>query len=375
MKVLHLAQIQWYNAEVQYGLDLAVEMRRLGHEVAFFTRTGSLGAERARALGVPVVEEEGFNAKRLGAWRALPAAWRLGRWLRREGFGAALSHRSEGLPLVALACRAAGVPLVRVRGDMRPVRRDPLNRLLYTRGLAGVVTSNTAVEAGLRGRLGPRVRVRTIHGGVDPELFTPDGPRADLRADLGFEPGAVLVGLLGRIGAVKGLDVFLEAARLALASRPELAFVLLVKGSKELPPELCSQLEADPGLRARVRVVGHQPDLPAVLRAFDLGVIASVGSEANCRVGLEWMASGVPLVATRIGVLPDIVVSAETGLLVPAGDAPAMAAAFLALTGDRGRLRDQGAAARARVLDRFTLEQCARRHLAWLADLGAAGEP
>lgn len=366
LKILHLAHIQWFNAEVQYALDLALEMEKLGHTACFFSKRASLGVERARAVGLPVVEEEGFNAKRLGSWRALPAAWTLHRLLRAERFDIVEAHRSEGLPLIALACRAAGVPVVRVRGDMRPVRRDPLNRLVYTRGLAGIVAANRSVERDLRRRLGPRVRVTTIFGGVDPERFTPAGPRADLRAELGLEPDAFLVGLLGRIGAVKGHADFLAAARTAARAQPRMAFVLLVKGSRDLPPDIAAFIEGDEALRRRVRVLGHREDLPGVLRSFDLGVIASVGSEANCRVGLEWMASGVPLVATRVGVLPDIVVEGRTGLLVPPGAPQSLSEALAALGANRTLTASLGDVARLRVLERFTLARCGAEHVAFL---------
>lgn len=371
MKLLHVAQIHWYNAEVQYAWDLADRLARRGHGTHVLTRVAALSARRACERGLTVFEEDGFNRKGLRLWESLPAARRCGRLLDRERYDAVIVHRSEGLPLLALACRRRGIPLLRVRGDMRPVRSDPLNRWVYGRLVSGIAASNTAIEAEMKRRLGDGLRIRTIHGGVDEEAFRPDGPRPDLKAELGLGPDAFLVGILGRMAAHKGYADFLDAARLVLTRRPEAAFALLVKGALPLLPDLAERLDDDPLLRSRVHVLGHRDDLPAVLRAFDAAVVASVSSEANCRVGLEWMASGVPLVATRVGVLPDLVEDGKTGWLVPPADPEVLSARIAALASDPDAARGLGRAARARVEACFTLDRTAEAFERFLEEIRA----
>ncbi len=372
LRILHLAHVRWFNAEAQYALDLAKELKRRGHRPVLWTQTGSPVARNARAAGVETVEEAGLNAKGLAAPAgALRATARLVRLLAADRFDLVEVHRPEGFPLVVWACRRAGVPVVRVRGDMRPVRTDPLNRWVYTRGVRALVAANTAIAEDLERRLGPAVRVVTIFGGVDPDRFTPDGPAADVRGELGFPAGAFLAGILGRLGEVKGHDPFLAAARRVLGTVPDARFAVLAKEPTPRQDELRGRVEADPVLRGRVGFLGRRDDLPAVLRAFDLGVVASTGSEANCRVGLEWMASGVPLVATRVGVLPDLVDDGRTGLLVPPGDPSALGEKIVYCAERPARTRDMGRAARLRVLDRFTLDRCARLH----ADLARTPPP
>jgi len=109
--------------------------------------------------------------------------------------------------------------------------------------------------------------------------------------------------------------------------------------------------------------VGHQPDLPSVLRSFDIGIVASTASEANCRVGLEWMASGVPLIGTRIGVLPDLVDAGQTGFLVPPRAPEKLAEHIGYLSYDPGMAQLMGSKARHRVLKYFTIGICAEKHL------------
>jgi glycosyltransferase involved in cell wall biosynthesis len=369
MKILHVVQIHWYNAEVQYAWDLAEGMRRRGHEVHALTRRDSLSARKARERGLTVHEEDGFNAKGVRFWKALPAAVRFGRLLDRERYDAVVVHRSEGLPLIARACRKRGVCVVRVRGDMRPVRSDPLNRCVYGRLLSGVVASNRAIEAELKKRIGASLRVKTINGGVDPEAFRPDGPRAGLRAALGLSPDAFLVGILGRMAAHKGYADFIDAAREVLAAQPRAAFAILVKGSLPLLPDLAEKIASDPLLGERVKILGHQEDLAAVLRDFDAAVVASTSSEANCRVGLEWMASGVPLVATRVGTLPDMVEEGVTGFLVPPGSPRELAERIAVLSSNPQITKNMGGAARKSVVERFTLDQVAEAHERFLFEI------
>lgn len=369
LAVLHLAHVRWFNAEAQYALDLAGEMVRQGHRATLLAQAGSPAARKGREAGLETVEESGFNGKGLRIAAAFPAALRLLRLLRSRAFDAAVVHRPEGLPLVTWACRRAGVPCVRVRGDMRPVRADPLNRFLYTRFLAGVVASNQSIERSLRERLGPIPHLRTIHGGVDPVRFTPEGAAPDLRRELGLPRGAFLVGILGRLGRVKGHDDFLAAARLALGAGADAAFAVIAKEPTPRQAELEARVAADPVLAGRVGFLGHRPDLPAVLRCFDLGVVASTGSEANCRVGLEWMASGVPLLATRVGVLPDLVAEGETGFLVSPGDPSSLGEKIVYLARRPDEARRLGQGARGRVLERFTLDRCARAHATLLQEI------
>lgn len=370
MKLLHMAHVRWYNAEAQYALDLASALAERGHEQAVFTQQGSPVAQKAEKAGLKVVEDSGFNAKGPGALKAFPSALALKRLLVSESFDAVLAHRSEGLPLIAWACRAAGTPLVRVRGDMRPARRGFFNRKLYTGWLSGVVASNSWIEGDLKAAFGEGLTVTTIPGGVDVSLFSPEGSRSGLRQELGFGEKDFLVGILGRIGSVKGHDDFIEAARLVAEKRPGVSFVVLVKEPHEHQRVLEERVAAIEALGGRFAFVGHCADLPAVLRDFDLGVVASTGSEANCRVGLEWLASGVPLLGTRIGVLPDIVAEGANGFLAPPSNPSGIADKIIYLSENADVAEAMSKKARESAEKKFSMELLAERHEVFLNSLG-----
>jgi len=359
VKILHVVQIHWYNAEVQYAYDLAELQAKRGHEIHVLTRVDSLSAKKARERGFKVFVEDGFNAKGLGFFKAFSAGMRFRLHLDRERYDVVLIHRSEGLLFLAAACKKEGVPAIRVRGDMRPVRTDPLNRAVYRDILSAVVAVNATIAGRLATALGPRARVRVIHGGVDANAFTPEGEVDDLRVELGLPPDAFLVGLVGRMARHKGFADAIEAARLVRQKRPEVHLILLVKNDYPLFEDLVRKVSDDPLLASGVHVLGQRENLPATLRAFDAALVVSTESEANCRVGLEWMASGIALLATSVGVLPDIVAEGVTGMLLPPGDPERMAEALLALAADREKCAEMGREARHAVLRRLTLERTA----------------
>lgn len=364
LKILYMAHVRWFNAEAQYALDLAGECRRQGHTVFYYTQKGSPAAAEARARGIRTFEESGFNAKGLGGVVGIvPAVARLVRILKQNRIDAVEVFRPEGFALIAFVCRSLGIPVVRVRGDMRPVRQDALNRLLHKKVVSGVVASNTTIANELQRRLGPMPMIKTIHGGVDPGVFRPEGPMRDIRSEMRFPADAFLVGILGRLGERKGHGDLVDAAEKWLISGSRACIVILAKERSPAEDALRKRIAAIPGLGKHCGFSGFQQDLPDVLRSFDLGVVASIGSEANCRVGLEWMASGVPLVGTHIGVLPDLIDVGRTGFLVPPQAPEKLAAQIACLADNPAMARQMGRQARQRVLECFSIEGCAAQHL------------
>jgi glycosyltransferase involved in cell wall biosynthesis len=364
LRILFMAHVRWFNAEAQYALDLAGECRREGHSVWYYTQSGSPVAAEAEARGIRTFEESGFNAKGVaGIWGVFPAIARLAKILRGGRIDAVEVFRPEGFVVIALVCRFMNIPVVRVRGDMRPVRQDILNRLLHKKVASGVVASNTAVASELQQRLGPMPLLKTIHGGVDAGVFRPDGPVRDIRSEMQFPADAFLVGILGRLGERKGHGDLVAAAEKLLTAGTRAYFVILAKERSPAADALRKSIGATPGLGSHFGFLDFQEDLPDVLRSFDLGVVASTGSEANCRVGLEWMASGVPLVGTRIGVLPDLIDVGRTGFLVPPRAPEKLTDRIGYLAENRAVARQMGLQARQRVLAHFTIEGCAAKHL------------
>jgi glycosyltransferase involved in cell wall biosynthesis len=173
--------------------------------------------------------------------------------------------------------------------------------------------------------------------------------RAAARAQLGIAPNTWVMGWVGRLTGEKGPDVFIDA--LAHVRRPEWTAVILGDGPRR--PELEARAAAL-GLGARMRWCGVVPGAGRLYAAFDVFVLSS-RTEGIPIVLFEAMAAGTPVVATRVGGVPDVVTERE-GALVPPGDPTALAAAIDAVAADPRAASVRAAAARDVLTRRFALE-------------------
>ncbi len=99
------------------------------------------------------------------------------------------------------------------------------------------------------------------------------------------------------------------------------------------------------------------------MSSCDIGVVSSIGSETNCRVVLEWMSVGKPVVGTTVGVIPEVIVDGKTGSLVPAGDSLRLADALMKLIDNKKKCADYGLAGRAIVEKEYTIEKMVKNTL------------
>jgi glycosyltransferase involved in cell wall biosynthesis len=240
-----------------------------------------------------------------------------------------------------------------------------LERALALRSDRVIVTSE-AVGAQFRQRDGALpAHVRRVPNGVDLEAFRPGPTNGSVHASLGFPADAPLVGTVCRLDAWKGVDLFLHAAALVHRTVPTARFVV-VGGAIEGQEAYAATLEA---LAARlelaevVRFAGWRygpAEMPAVYRALHVLVLPSRRPEPFGLVLLEAMACGRPVVATDHGGPREICLPGETGLLVPPGDADALAAAIAWLLVHPERARAMGEAGRRRVETHYDLTATVR---------------
>jgi glycosyltransferase involved in cell wall biosynthesis len=204
-------------------------------------------------------------------------------------------------------------------------------------------------------RIAPPQKVVVVPLGFDLSPFAAarQTKAGRFRAALSVPAEAPLVGFVGRLTKVKNPGLFVEAARLVLARAPEARFCLV--GDGELRPEVERQIAAL-GLADRVRLAGWQRDMPSVYADLDVLTLTSL-NEGTPATAIEALAAEVPVVATAVGGVADVVEDGLSGLLVPSGDATALATSISALLSDPGRGQDLARAGQRDVLARFGLER------------------
>ena len=166
---------------------------------------------------------------------------------------------------------------------------------------------------------------------------------------LGTAPVVVSV---GRLAPNRGHELLLEGFRRLLSARPEARLLLVGRGETRTRLE---RMAVELGLGERVHFAGYRDrDLPGVLAAANCFALMGAGSDESCRAVLEAMAAGRPVVARRVGALPETVVDGETGLLIDEDTPEGVAAALATVLGDVERARGMGAAGRRRAETEFS---------------------
>jgi glycosyltransferase involved in cell wall biosynthesis len=263
--------------------------------------------------------------------------------------------------LGGVAARLAGLPVIwhvrdRLSSDYLPRRVGNFFKAMARRIPAAVVANSAATlatldPAGDPPRVG-RKPALIVHDGTHLPVLVPPRRTAD-------QP--CVVGLVGRLAPWKGQHVFIEAAARVRARFPEARFRIIgaaLFGENEYERGLRESVGAL-GLNETVEFSGFRSDVGQAIAELDVVVHASTTGEPFGQVIIEGMATAKPVIATRGGGVPEIVVDGQTGILVPMNDAAEMARAIEWLLGDAA-LRDRiGLAGRARVEALFTMDRVA----------------
>jgi len=264
-------------------------------------------------------------------------------------------YSAEVLTRLALASRPA-VALLSWKHNIghlgRIGVRDRLTEALLGRRVTRYLAVSYTQLAYLRDylRLDP-ARTVVVRNAVSLPEPPPAELRAGVRAELALAPDDVAVGCVAVLRAEKDHATVLEALRAVPGP-----VVLVVVGDGPLRADLEARAR-DAGLAARVRFLGTRADVPRVLAGLDAVVLASRTIENLPYSVLEAMAAGLPVVATAVGALPELVDDGVTGWLVPPASPDALAAALRELVADDVGRRARGAAARQRVASGFTLDR------------------
>jgi len=318
------------------------------YEVSLCTTRPHRGAllERVRAAGVNHIGLDRRTRLNVLAWR------RLVKFLRSERIDVLHAHMFGSNFWGTLLGRACGVPVVIAHEHAWAYEGQPYRRFLdgyFIGRLATVFLTAANKNAIVEWEHVPARKVRLISNPYIPRPSSSDG---DLRADLGLQPNTPVVGTVARLRPQKALDVLIDAFAILTKSLPEARLVIAGEGPCRIPLE--RQVDGL-GLRDRVHFLGTREDIDVLLRGFDVAAMSS-RFEGAPLFGLECMAHGTPLVATAVGGLLDTFKNGKTAVLVPSGDAPALAGALENLLKQPDRRHALAEAARKEI-GKYSIER------------------
>lgn len=324
-----------------------------------------------RDAGVPFIGLKRQSRFQLRPWRELTAA------MRDWRVDILHSHKFGSNVWGALLAPRLGVSVFVAHEQTWSFQGHRLRQFLDRNLIARRADAFVAVSSEDRRRMigvegVPESKIRVIPNGI--ATPSPPDPYRDVRGLLGLGPDQPVVGIVAKLRRQKALDVLIRAVPLLREATPSVAVLIVggpAVGVKEGEEERLRGLTRDLGLSDELRFLGDRSDVPDLLDLFDVAVLCSDYEGSPLSI-MEYMEAGKPVVATRVGGVPDLVEDGVTGLLVDPQDPDGLASAIVSLLRDPDRAARMGRAGRELRRRSFSIEGTVRRVEALYQELYAS---
>lgn len=319
--------MRFSNALVWHALETCRSLHAAGHEVRLYCQRGAPLADQSKREPYFVNRDLHLNrADPRDVVRGLSALRQALREFRPDVLN---PHCPPGHSYLALArlLERQDIPLVRTVADPRPPNRNLINRRLHERHTDALIfTTQSSRQRYERILHLPADRTFTIYPGFRANDFAENVQSADYRKQLSVREDQVLAGIIARMSPEKGQEVLFEALRLLEPDyRRRLRVAIAGADSKERTRRDLEVLATRMGVAEPITFLGKLEQVAPLIAELDFGIITSTRSEAICRIALEYMSFGVPIIVSNVNILPEVVRAGENGWTFANHDAAALA--------------------------------------------------
>ena len=344
---------EWRGGQRQ-SLLLAQALKRRGYNFFFAVQPDSPLYQKASEAVLPV-----FPVKMRSEVDIL-AISRLGRAMKRKRCSLAHFHDAHSAAVGAAAASLARVPIriISRRVDF-PLKNNFFSRRKYRKNVDVIIAISEGVKKVLvEGGIDPDC-IEVVPSGIDFSPFEKNDleKKQDnyLRRELSFAPGDYLVGIVAHLADHKGHKYLIKATEILKKSAPDIKMIIVGEGPLRMKLD---KQASDSGVKDIVFFLGFREDIPKILHSLDLFVISSYLEGMGSSI-LDAMACRLPVVATRVGGIPEVVSHEETGLLVPPRSSSALAQAILRLYYNKAQASRLGEKGYEVVHQKFSAEAMA----------------
>jgi len=326
---LNLFQIdagkEWRGGQRQ-SLFLAKELQKKSYPFKFYVQPGSPLHTKALEVDLPVIP-----LKMRSETDAL-AILRLASGMKRLRCRLVHCHDAHSVAVGSAAASLAKVPLrVISRNVDFPLKNNFLSRMKYSKNIDVIIAVSRGIKKVLvDGGIDPTL-VKVIPDGIDYFPFEEAASSQYLRRELNFGPDDFLVGIVAHLADHKGHKYLIKATKILKEKAPLIRVIIVGEGPLRMELD---KLVKQTHVEDMVFFLGFREDVPQILASLDLFVLSSYLEGMGSSI-LDAMASRLPVVATKTGGIPEVVVHGETGLLVPPKSRTALAKAMLRIYEDR----------------------------------------
>ncbi len=363
---MQMVTVRWWNASAYYAVTVAKALQDAGQKTLLVSPHHYPAAGKAREENIPVLSQvhtESVNP--LQVFRNLVA---LNQAIQQHTIRVLNVHRPEDHAHAALmrAVMRLHCPVVRTITDVRYPKKNVINRYFHEHLTDFFIfSSRTSVHRyqSVWPIFEEEENFTIIPGALDVDYFQPWPISHGLRKKYGIGQSEVVFGLIARLSPVKGHRIFLEAAARVRKRFPNARF--LISGEAvEITHEDLRETAKKLGIEQSVIFLEKRPDVREIIATIDVGVVASLDSEVVCRIGMEMMAMGKPVIATRVNVLQEIIESGKEGILVNPANPGELADAMEQLMKNSALREAMGKNARIRAESEFSLPVLAQKTIA-----------
>lgn len=316
---------EWRGGQRQ-SLFLARELRKKSYPFKFYVQPGSPLHTKALEEDLPVVP------LKMRSETDVLAILRLAGGMKRHKCRLVHFHDAHSVAVGSAAASLAKVPIrVISRNVDFPIKKNFLSQMKYTKNIDVIIAVSRGIKKVLvNGGIDPSL-VKVIPDGIDYTPFEEARYSQYLRRELDFGPEDFLVGIVAHLADHKGHKYLIRATEILKEKAPRIRVIIVGEGPLRMELD---RLVKQTHVEDMVFFLGFRNDVPQILASLDLFVLSSYLEGMGSSI-LDAMASRLPVVATRTGGIPEVVMNGETGLLVPPRSPAALAKAILKIYEDR----------------------------------------
>lgn len=328
-KVLYITSLASQYGSEESFINLLRHLDRAKFDPFVLTVRGPL-IDTLKKYNIPFKEHKTLTLTRANLISYILLVLQLTCFIRRGKYRIIHANDIRSAQYAILAARLANVPsILHIRFYGLETWLKWKNRAIFRLASGAIAISNKVKDSLIQSDF-PEKRIHLIYNGVDLDRFHNNITGQSFRTEAGVKEGDILIGVVGRIIPFKGQDIFLKALPYVIKKYPNAKFAIV---GEDTTPERdyikkLEELVRDLGLIDRVYFSGFKQNIPEVMKAFDILVVPST-NEPFGRVIIESMAVNVPVIASSVGGIPDIIQNETNGILIPANDSDAISNAIV----------------------------------------------